>query len=183
MEKDSSNLPVYHFLKLRFFISCLMIALAFVGLVVTELRQDGAWNYWRFLCIVFAIISIGMNFFLRKKEKVSFLATFWHELFHWLGLLFTVTIVSVMVEVGILGRFLSSITVLTLLALSTYLAGVYTDITLAFVGIVLALFTLGLSVVSAYLYPAIIPLILIMGLLFWIYLKRKHKHHNIENKE
>jgi len=160
-----------------------MIALAFIGLVYTELKQDGAWNYWKFLCIVFAAISIGMNCFLRRKENVSFLGTFVHEIFHWAGLLFFVTIISVMVEVGIIGRFLSSIIILTLLAMSTYLAGVYTDISLAFVGVILGIFAIGLSLVSAYLYPAIIPVVLILGFLFWMYLKRKHKHHNNENKE
>jgi hypothetical protein len=161
-----------------------MIALAFIGLIFTELKQDGAWNYWRFLCIIFAMISIGMNFFLRRKEKVSFLAAFVHEIFHWAGLLFFVTIISIMVEVGIIGRFLSSITILTLLAMSTYLAGVYTDISLAFVRVVLRYFCdrtfarISVSVSSNYTYCFNSGFFI-----FWMYLKRKHKHHNNENKE
>lgn len=173
----------FHYWKPRLYVGLFMLVLAFIGLIITEVRQDGAWDYWRVICIIFAVLSISLHIFLRKREMVSYLGTIWHEVFHWLGLMLCVTIISVMVEVGILGRFISSITILMLLALTTYLAGIYMEVTLVFVGIMLGLFTLGLSVVSAYFYPAVIPLSLIAAVVLWIYLKRKHVHHNAKNKD
>lgn len=167
----------YHHWKARLYVGLTMLGLAFLGLIITEVRQDGAWYYWRALCVIFALLSMGLHFFLRKKETVSYMGTLWHEIFHWLGLLLSVTALSIMVDVGIFGRFLSSIVVVMLLALTTYLAGVYMEVTLIFVGFLLGLFALGLSIVSAYLYPIVIPLTILSGIALWIYLKRKHIHH------
>jgi len=177
MDDTKKSFPPFHHWKVRLYVGILMLILSFLGLIVTELKQDGAWYYWRCLCVVFAILSIGLHWYLRKTEQVSFLGTIWHEIFHWLGLFLAVIIISIMVEVGMIGRFLSSISVLMLLALTTYLAGIYMEITLVFVGLLLGILALGLSVVSAYLYPIVIPVTALLGLSLWIYLKRKHLHH------
>ena len=177
MDEPKKIFPPFHHWKARLYIGLLMILLSFFGLIVTELKQDGAWYYWRGLCVVFALLSIGLNWYLRKREQLSFLGTIWHEMFHWLGLFLAVIVISIMVEVGIIGRFLSSISVLMLLALATYLAGIYMEITLVFVGFLLGILALGLSVVSAYLYPIVIPLTALLGVSLWIYLKRKNLHH------
>jgi hypothetical protein len=174
--------PFYHW-KARLFTALFMIVLSFTGLIVTEIKQDGAWYYWRGLCIVFALLSISLHLFLRAKESVSYFGTIWQEVFHWLGLLFSVAIISVMVEVGIIGRFVSSIAVLLLLALTTFLAGIYMDITFVFVGVFLGLFALGLAIVSIYLYPIVIPLTVIGVFILWLFLKRKHKSHQQNLKE
>lgn len=183
MTHSSERQAPFHHWKARLFIGILMISLSFLGLVITEIKQDGAWNYWRFLSAVFAILSISLHLFLKRKESVSFLASFWHEVFHWLGLLLSVSVISIMVEVGILGRFVSSISVIMLLALTTYLAGIYTDITLIFVGVFLGLFAAGLSIVSAYLYPIVIPLIFIGIIVLWVLLKKKHVYHKSKTED
>lgn len=180
MRDREKIVPPFHYWKIRMGIGLCMIILAFVGLIVTELHQDGAWHYWRSLCLIFAALTIGMNFFLRRKEAHDFYGTLWHEILHWLGLLLAVTVVSIMVEVGIAGRFTSSITVVLLLALSTYLAGVYTDGTLLFVGLIIGGFAFGLSIISAYLYPVLIPMTaIILGCLL-LYLKRQHRRHALQ---
>ena len=177
MDDTKKISPPFHYWKARLYVGIVMLILSFFGLIVTELKQDGAWYYWRCLCVVFAALSIGLHLYLRKREQVSFLGTIWDEIFHWLGLFLAVIIISVMVEVGIIGRFLSSITVLMLLALTTYLAGIYMEITLVFVGLLLGALALGLSIVSAYLYPIVIPITALLGISLWIYLKRKYLHH------
>lgn len=180
MKENTS--PPFHYWKVRLYTALFMICLSFLGLIITEIRQEGAWHYWRILCLLFAIISISLHVFLRRHEKVSYIGTIWHEILHWLGLLLAVCILSVMVDIGILGRFLSSIAVMILLALSTYLAGIYMDVTLLFVGIFLGLFSLGLSFVSAYLYPALIPVVLIGAAVLWFYLRKKHRQHQDTTK-
>ncbi len=64
-----------------------------------------------------------------------------------------------------------------LLALSTYTAGIYMDATLLFVGIVLGLFVLGLSMISVYLYPALLVIVPVGCIALGIYLKKKHTQH------
>lgn len=174
--------PPFHYWKVRLYTALLMIALSLLGLIITEVKQEGAWHYWRVLCLLFAIISISLHVFLRRRESISYMGTILHEILHWAGLLLAVCILSLMVDIGILGRFLSSIAVMILLALSTYLAGVYMDVTLIFVGIFLGLFALGLSVVSAYLYPALIPIICLGGFALWLFLRKKHFSHKDQTK-
>jgi hypothetical protein len=181
MEDRANHFPLFHHWRIRMFVGFFMVCLAFIGLILTELYEDGAWHYWRGLCIVYACLSIGMNCFTRRKEAHRLTANIWHEIMHWMGLFFAVMVLSIMVEIGMMGRFLSSILVLLLLAFSTYLAGVYTDITLLFVGLLIGLFAFGLSIISAYLYPVLIPITGLCLLFLYLYLKRQHRRHAINN--
>ena len=177
--KDKQNLPLlFKYWKVRVYVGCIMILSAFSGLIFSEIKKDASWNYWRILCVLFAVCSVGLNTFIRKMEKVSFLGNLWHEIFHWLGLIVCLGILSIMVNVGVLDKFQSSIAILMLLALTSYIAGIYTDITLAFVGGSIAVIALGLTVVSAYLYPVLVPLIFLLGFSLWLYLRKKHIHND-----
>ena len=181
MEDRTNHFPLFHHWKIRMCIGFFMVCLAFIGLILTELHEDGAWHYWRGLCIVYAGLSIGMNCFTRSREGHRLSANIWHEILHWVGLFLAVIVVSIMVEIGMMGTFLSNILVLLLLAFCTYLAGVYTDITLLFVGLLIGLFAFGLSISSAYLYPVLIPITGLSLLFLYLYLKRQHRRCAINN--
>ncbi len=166
--------------KVPFILGGIMLLLGFLGVVLTNVRKDGAWIYWQYVVFIFAILSLGYNIYSKGKEWRSTIYTFWHELLHWVGLLLCILLLSFMVRIGIISRFLASLEVLTLLALTTYLIGVYFDKIFIGIGIVLGLFAASVALFEQYLYLIIIPLIVVaLLLIIWFGWHRKKNDDQI----
>ncbi len=162
-------------LKLRLIVALVMVILGFIGVVLTDIKKDGAWKYWRALCIIYTIISLALSWHLKKQGWKTSLFTLWHELAHWAGLIGAIFIASYFVDIGLIGRFEASIVILLLLALATYLVGIYTEATFIFIGIMLAGFAAAIAFLDAYLYNLILPITLIIGVLLVVFIHRVHK--------
>jgi len=146
-----------------------MLLLAFIGVVLTDVRKDGAWSYWVYVVFLYAALSLGYNLYSRGRQWKTTLHTFWHELWHWVGLFLCVSLISFMVKIGIISRFLASLEMLVLLGLTTYLIGVYFDKIFIPIGIVLGLFAASIALFDQYLYLISIPLLAIgIGIIIWI---------------
>ncbi|MBP9841535.1 MAG: hypothetical protein KBC64_03810 [Simkaniaceae bacterium] len=158
--------------KARFSVAFIMIILAFVGLIVTDIHRDRAWEYWRLMAVVFAALCIGLSVYLRKKQAIS-AVSIWHEIVHWGGLGAAIYLVSFLVGLGIMGRFEAALMVLTLLALTTFLAGVYTEISFVMIGILLGCFVAGIAYIEEYLYGILLPLMVVAaGVLVYMFKTR-----------
>ncbi len=168
--------------KARFIIAMIMLILSFIGLIYSQVSKDGSWNYWRFMAPIFAILCLFLSWYLRRKKHSFTLVKAYHEILHWVGLLVAVYLVSYFVNIGILGRFEASLQVITLLALTTFLAGVYIEFTFIPLGLLLGAFAASAAFVSVYLYAIMVPLtIVVAGVLFFLS-KRKHKKKPITTK-
>lgn len=165
--------PAHHPWRVRLFVGLFMCLLAVIGMIITDIKQNGAWNYWRIISVLFALLSMGLSFYLRHHQWKDSVITIWHEIFHWMGLILAVFLVSVIVQLGIMGRFEASLQVLILLSFATYLAGVYIEKTFLFIGVLLGLFALGLSFVSIYLYSMVIPLAILVVIALILFVRKK----------
>jgi len=147
----------------------IMLILAFIGLVIADLSQGGAWDYWRVMVPVFALLSLWLSWYLRKKKHSMTFVKIWHEIIHWLGLLLAVYMVSAFVNIGILTRVQASLMVITLLALTTFIAGIYIEPTFFLVGVMLGLFAAAAGFAEQYLYTIMLPITVIAAIaLFFI---------------
>jgi hypothetical protein len=162
-------------IKLRLIVALLMLALGFIGVIVTDIKRDGAWDYWRFLCIFYALISLGLSWGLRKKGWKTTVLTIWHEVAHWAGLFAAIFICSYFVRIGLISRFEASLLTLLLLAFATYLAGIYTEPTLILIGIVLGSFAAMLGFLDEYLYNILLPITIVAGILLFVFIHHAHK--------
>jgi hypothetical protein len=154
--------------RVPFILGGIMLLLGFLGVVLTNVRKDGAWVYWQYVVCIFAILSLVYNVYSKGKEWRSALYTFWHELLHWVGLFLCIVLISFMVKIGIISRFLASLEVLTLLALTTFLIGVYFDKVFIGIGVVLGVFAASVALFEQYLYLIIIPIIIVaLALMIW----------------
>jgi hypothetical protein len=162
--------------KPRFIVGIIMICLAFIGMIVTHVKADGAWLYWRIMTPIYAALCIGLSIYMRNKEIRKSIWTIWHEIFHWIGLLLAVLLVNVLVQMGFSSRYQAGIEVLLLLSLSTFLAGVYTEPSFIIIGIALGLFIVVIAFLNQYLYFILVPVILFAILsLYWMSSRRKIK--------
>lgn len=100
-------------------------------------------------------------------------STIWHELVQWLGLALAVYLVNVFVNVGLIGRFEAGLIVLTMLALNTFITGIYVESTFFVIGILLGLFAASAALLAAYIYTIMLPLTIgVAVLLIWLARKR-----------
>ncbi|MBS0652262.1 MAG: hypothetical protein JSR39_01905 [Verrucomicrobia bacterium] len=154
--------------KVRLIVGLIMLLFGFIGLVITNAQKQGAWNYWRWISVVYAVLSLGLSWHLKKTGWKKELVTLWQELLHWTGLLLSIWLVSFVVHIGLQDRFEASLEVLILLALTTYLAGIYIEVSFIPIGLLLGIFAAGLAFFDEYLYAMIVPLtILAIVYLVW----------------
>lgn len=159
-ETKKTTHPIW---KIKFFVGTVMLALAFIGMIFMILKSDGAWIYWRIMTPVFALLCIGLSFYLRHKN-IKTMSTIWHEILHWSGLLGSILLVTLLVP-ALISRFIASIVVMILLALATFLAGVYTEATFMLIGLVMALLVVGMTFIGYLFIPIIVAAVV---LLFWL---------------
>jgi hypothetical protein len=162
-------------LKVRLFVALLMLTLGFFGVVVTDIRRDGAWNYWKYLAIAYAVLSLALSWHLKKNGWRTSLLTLWHEIAHWAGLIAAVYTASYLVHIGMIGRFEASLLILLLLALATYLAGIYIETSFLFIGVILGGFAAAIAFVDEYLYNILLPLTLLAAILLILFVRHTHK--------
>jgi MFS family permease len=172
-KKSPPWFPAHHPWRVRFIVGISMFVLVFIGMIFTDVKKDEAWVFWRIISVIFALLSLGMSFYLRHHKWKDSVVTIWHELLHWLGLILSVFIVSIIVELGIMGRFEASLQVLILLSLATYLAGVYIEPTFLFIGVLLGLFAIGLTMASLYMFTIMIPVAAIAFFAFMYFIRKK----------
>jgi hypothetical protein len=157
----------HHPWRARLIVGILMLIFAFIGLIVSDVMHDGAWIYWRAIIPVYALLSLALSYYLRKNSKDVSSITLWHELLHWLALIGGVYLISVFVNMGLVGRFEASLQVLILLALTTFLAGIYNDMIFMIVGLLLGCFTSGAAFFTEYLYTIMLPLTILAALIMY----------------
>jgi hypothetical protein len=164
--------------KLRFAVALLMLALGFLGVVLTDIESDGAWHYWRALAVIYAALSLALSLYLKHQGLKASLFTIWHEIAHWLGLILAISVVSYFVNIGLISRFVASLQILPLLALATYLAGIYIEMSFIPIGISLGCFAVGIAFLDQYLYNILIPLTLLALIILAIIIHRSHQKSN-----
>lgn len=146
-------------IKLQFVLFLVLIILAFIGVILTQVESSGAWWYWRYIAVAYAILSLAQSWYVQRMGWKESAITIWHEIAHWLGVIFCIQMLSFFVSIGLESRFLVSIQALLFLALGTYLAGIYIDAVFIIVGIVLAIFAGVIAFLQEYLYAIMIPLL------------------------
>ncbi len=156
----------------RFWVGVVMLILAFLGMVITDIFSTGGWNYWKWIVPVYAILALWLSWYVKRETNVVSPITLWYELIHWAGLILAIFLVSSFVSLGSVSRFTAGLFDLTLLGFGVFLAGVYIERTFLFVGIVLGIFTLLAAIVAQYLYAFLIPVLLagiaIVGIITWL---------------
>lgn len=173
--QDIDHIPKHPW-KARFIIGIIMVILSFVGLVITDIWKTGAWNYWRFTAPVYAAMCMWLSWYLRKKQHSISFIKLWHEIVHWIALILAVFLFSLFTEMGIMGRFEAGLAILTLLALTIFLGGLYIEPSFLIIGILLGFFAAGAAFMAAYLYSVMLPVALgCIALIFWLtFRKRQH---------
>ena len=117
-----------------------LLALAVIGIAFTSVSPDASVGYWKILAPVFAIVCIVSQWSRAPEGGGAKTRLIIVQLLHWGAFLFTILIVFLPDEQKMVNSLVSGQIVLYLLALSTFLAGLYnTSWQLVAVGVLMAL--------------------------------------------
>ena len=161
--------------KARLGVGILMLVLAFIGMVLTDTRAQGGWGYWKWIVPVYALLALWLSWYVKWQQQTVRAITIGHEVLHWVGLILSIFMVSYLVHLGTISRFIAGIFQRILLSLSVFLAGIYIESTFIVVGVVLAIFALLTALLVQYIYvvvSVVVAAILIAGAWIWISHKR-----------
>src|SRR5687768_15012917 len=109
------NTHSWHPWSVRFIVAITILLLTFVGLILTNMRVEGAWRYWQISTIIIALLALGSSIYLKRMRQIPTPIHIGHEILHWLGLMGAVYITSIYVNIGIVSAFIGALIVLVLL--------------------------------------------------------------------
>ena len=174
-EPNKEPFPTGKRWKARLVVSLIMLALAFVSLVILKIQYNA---YWVFTCImaaVDAILSIWLVWYVKRNDGSSFPGNMWHLILHWIGLIAVMYLIAVFINRGVISHAEAGLFALLILALTLYLAGIYTDTTFMLIGITLAILAAGTILVKAYLWLVMIPVIIVVALIIFVIVARDRR--------
>jgi len=148
-----------------------ILALAIGGVAYTNISQRPLVGYWEFLAIVMGLVCVVARW-PELEEKPARFRLIWTQALHWLAVLVTMNIMLFPGLQQLLPTLATSLVLLTLLALGTFLAGVHLlSLQIGFLGLALALAVPAISWVKQSALFFILAAVFFIGLAmaFWSY--------------
>lgn len=148
-----------------------ILALAIGGVAYTNISQRPLVGYWEFLAIVMGLVCVVTQWSELEDKQARF-RLMWTQALHWLAVLVTMNIMLFSGVQQLLPTLGTSLVLLILLALGTFLAGVHLrSVQVGFLGLALALAVPAISWVKQSALFLILAVVFIVGLAmaFWSY--------------
>ncbi len=152
---------------------CALLILALIGMGVTESRQDGGWEYWIFLVVIYGLTSIVLTWRQAKHRGEPVWRMIREQVFHWVGVLITLKVLFLLERTDVMSREAISDVSVIILALACYLAGVHFQWIFLIVGIFVGIMAIALAYTEQYVvWLIMIPL---AAGAVWVFLQRMQK--------
>jgi len=148
-----------------------ILALAIGGVAYTNISQRPLVGYWEFLAIVIGLVCVVTEWSELEDKQARF-RLMWTQALHWLAVLVTMNIMLFSGVQQLLPTLATSLVLLILLALGTFLAGVsLLSLQICFLGLALALTVPAISWVKQSALFLILAALFSIGLVmaFWSY--------------
>jgi hypothetical protein len=148
-----------------------ILALAIGGVAYTNISQRPLVGYWEFLAIAMGIVCVVTQWSELEDKQARF-RLMWTQALHWLAVLVTMNIMLLSGVQQLIPTLATSLVLLVLLALGTFLAGVHLrSLQIGFLGVALALAVPAISWVKQSALFLILAVVFFTGLAmaFWSY--------------
>lgn len=159
----------------RMTVGAVMLIMAFIGMIITDVRSAGGWNYWKWTVGIYALLALWLSWYVKRQTQTVAPFTILHEVLHWAGVIGAVFTVSLYVKMGLMSRFAAALFDLNLMALGIFLAGVYIETSFLIIGLALFAMALSTGFLNMYLYALLIPITIVAALAIWLLVWRAHK--------
>ncbi len=144
----------------------LLLALSFVGVAYTDVAGIRSMDYWLWMIPLFAIASIVLEWSRYKQGKIDGLQFIRQQVLHWIAVYIAIKMIFILLNIGRLPSNATAFVLMTIMSLSTFLAGIYTGWRFIILGLFIALATILAAYLEAYVW-ILIPIavsIILLGL-------------------
>jgi len=139
-----------------------------VGIALTDFAPSKGFWYWVAMAPLFWGGSTLIEWSRVKQRGEGRFKIIRRQIIHWVGFLVAVHLVFLLNYTGRMNSADAGLVALLVLALSTFLAGIYSDWRITFVGIFLGSAVAGAALVEEYIWLALIPVVVILvGAIVW----------------
>ena len=148
-----------------------ILALAIGGVAYTNISQRPLVGYWEFLAVAMGLVCVVTQWSEFEDRQARF-RLMWTQALHWLAVLVTMNIMLFSGVQQLLPTLATSLVLLILLGLGTFLAGVHlASLQVGFLGLALALAVPAISWVKQSALFLILAVVFLVGLgmAFWSY--------------
>jgi hypothetical protein len=116
-----------------------VLALAISGVAFTNVSQKPLVGYWEFLALAIGVLCVVTQW-ENAEDRQARIRLMWTQALHWVAILVTMNIILLSAVQNMLPAPATSLVLLTLLALGTFLAGVnFLSLQICFLGLAMAL--------------------------------------------
>lgn len=149
-----------------------LILLAGAGIGVTTFSPQRGFHYWLAMVPLFGGASAFLAYEHARARGESPARPLRRQLLHWIGLLGAFELVFLLKSAGQLEYDALGLVALTVLALTTFLAGIHTDWRLCLVGVLLGAVAAAGAFVQQFAWAVGIPALLLVGVLGFVWMRR-----------
>lgn len=150
----------------------LLVVLSGVGIIVNDYGSPAtAFRTWLWMTPVFGVVSTWAAWSRAQRRGNPVAAIVPTQIVHWLGVVGAVLLIYVLQIYGRMTNEAAGSAVLVVLALATFLAGVYTDWRLAVLGLILGGAVIGFAYVET-VALVVVPILLFALIGLVIYIRR-----------
>ncbi|MGB5618460.1 MAG: hypothetical protein WBM78_16570 [Desulfobacterales bacterium] len=117
--------PIKRFLQLSFYeyIQLALLVLVVIGVGISYFLPDKSYRYWVAMVPIFGIACTSSEWSRLRRQDLGIWKTVRNQLIHWFGVLVSVYLVHMLLNIQLLTKQNAGLVVLLVLALGTFLAG------------------------------------------------------------
>ena len=156
------------------------LALALIGLAITDVSPTESHRYWVLMIILFAIASIGLGWSRDEYQGMIFKQLVIRQLIHWGATLATVSGVYFLLNAGRLNYESTGLVIELIIGLSLFLDGRNLGWRFSLLGLLVSISAIIAAFVEEYIW---LVLIISLALSVLIFYWEKYHHKKIEEQE
>ncbi len=141
-----------------------LLILCFVGVAYTNFASAESYSYWLWMIPVFAIAAIISEWSRYTRHEITSRQFVRQQVLHWGAVFIAIKTVFLLHEIGRLNNDATALALMTIIALSVFLAGVYIGWRFLLLGVFITLATLIVAYMEAYIWVLIPTAIAIVAL-------------------
>lgn len=163
-----------HLLALEEIILLATVALAVIGVAITEISPARSYQYWALMLVVFALCALALGGLKARREGSPLPGLLWTQLLHWIATWAAVFSLFLILDAGRLNYDNISLVTLVVLALATVLEGIRVDWRFSMVGVLLGIIAVTVAYVEASIWLLfVLAAALIVGIVVYGHLRRR----------
>ncbi len=160
----------FHRLILSEAVLSLLLVLCFIGIAYTDVVGVGSINFWLWMIPVFAFAAIILEWSRYIKGEIDGFHFIRQQLLHWTAVFIAIKVIFVLLQLGRLPTNATAFILMTIMSLSTFIAGIYIGWRFLVLGAFIALATILAAYLETYVWvliPIAIAIIVIAVLIGW----------------